>query len=99
MPGTRGTNMADQQPVSSMISHTISTISAGRSSYSGRVSTCFDILSATGVSSGRKSPYVGANGKMNEFQAAMGLCNLRHVDEAIAKRKKSSPRLWCSPCH
>lgn len=31
--------------------------------------------------------YVGANGKMNEFQAAMGLCNLRHVDEEIAKRK------------
>ena len=31
---------------------------------------------------------VGANAKMNEFQAAMGLCNLRHVDEEIAKRKK-----------
>lgn len=31
---------------------------------------------------------VGANAKMNEFCAAMGLCNLRHVDEEIAKRKK-----------
>lgn len=31
---------------------------------------------------------VGANSKMNEFQAAMGLCNLRHVDGEIAKRKK-----------
>lgn len=31
---------------------------------------------------------VGANAKMNEFQAAMGLCNLRHVDEEIVKRKK-----------
>ena len=30
---------------------------------------------------------VGANGKMNEFCAAMGLCNLRHVDGDIAKRK------------
>ncbi len=30
---------------------------------------------------------VGANAKMNEFCAAMGLCNLRHVDEEIAKRK------------
>ena len=29
---------------------------------------------------------VGANAKMNEFCAAMGLCNLRHVDEEIAKR-------------
>lgn len=31
---------------------------------------------------------VGANAKMNEFQAAMGLCNLRHIDEEIAKRKQ-----------
>ena len=30
---------------------------------------------------------VGANAKMNEFCAAMGICNLRHVDEDIAKRK------------
>lgn len=31
---------------------------------------------------------IGANAKMNEFQAAMGLCNLRHIDENIAKRRK-----------
>lgn len=31
---------------------------------------------------------VGANAKMNEFSAAMGICNLRHIDEEIAKRKK-----------
>jgi dTDP-4-amino-4,6-dideoxygalactose transaminase len=30
---------------------------------------------------------VGANAKMNEFCAAMGICNLRHVDEEIKKRK------------
>ena len=31
---------------------------------------------------------VGANAKMNEFAAAMGICNLRHLDEEIAKREK-----------
>ena len=31
---------------------------------------------------------VGANAKMNEYCAAMGLCNLRHVDEEIEKRKR-----------
>ena len=31
---------------------------------------------------------IGINSKMNEFQAAMGLCNLRHFDEEIAKREK-----------
>lgn len=30
---------------------------------------------------------VGGNAKMNEFQAAMGICNLRHIDEEIQKRK------------
>lgn len=35
---------------------------------------------------------VGSNAKMNEFQAAMGLCNLRHVDEEIQKRKKVTER-------
>ncbi len=29
---------------------------------------------------------VGGNAKMNEFAAAMGICNLRHIDEEINKR-------------
>lgn len=36
--------------------------------------------------------WVGANAKMNEFQAAMGLCNLRHVDAEIEKRRAVSER-------
>lgn len=32
---------------------------------------------------------IGANAKMNEFAAAMGLCNLRHVDDEIEKRKRA----------
>lgn len=31
---------------------------------------------------------VGANAKMNEFAAIMGLCNLRHLDGALAGRKE-----------
>ena len=31
---------------------------------------------------------IGANAKMNEFCAAMGLCNLMQIDDEIAKRKK-----------
>ena len=30
---------------------------------------------------------IGANAKMNEFCAVMGLCNLRHIDEEIEKRR------------
>lgn len=35
---------------------------------------------------------VGANAKMNEFCAAMGICNLRHIDSEIAKRKTAAER-------
>ena len=31
--------------------------------------------------------YIGGNAKMNEFCAAMGICNLRHLDKDISKRK------------
>ena len=41
-----------------------------------------------GIHSEEEIPAVGANAKMNEFCAAMGICNLRHIDEEIAKRKK-----------
>lgn len=30
---------------------------------------------------------IGRNAKMNEFQAAMGLCNLKHIEDIIEKRK------------
>ena len=33
---------------------------------------------------------VGANGKMNEFCAAMGLCNLKYLREEIQKREKKT---------
>jgi dTDP-4-amino-4,6-dideoxygalactose transaminase len=31
---------------------------------------------------------VGANAKMNEFSAIMGLCNLMHIDESFQERKR-----------
>ena len=36
--------------------------------------------------------YPGGNGKMNEFAAAMGICNLRHLDGEIVKRKLVAER-------
>lgn len=35
---------------------------------------------------------VGANAKMNEFCAAMGICNLKHLEREIEKRKAVSER-------
>lgn len=41
-----------------------------------------------GIKGPESVEYVGGNAKMNEFQAAMGICNLRHVDTNIGKRKE-----------
>ena len=41
-----------------------------------------------GITGKEAVEYVGGNAKMNEFCAAMGLCNLRHVDRWMEERKR-----------
>lgn len=38
--------------------------------------------------------FVGTNARMNEFEAAMGICNLRHIDDEIARRKIAGDRYF-----
>lgn len=47
-----------------------------------------DYLKNFGIADQETTLYVGGNAKMNEFQAVMGLCNLRHLEENIQKRKE-----------
>lgn len=41
-----------------------------------------------GIDGPEKIDGIGANAKMNEFCAAMGICNLKHLSREIQKRKK-----------
>ena len=45
-----------------------------------------------GIHSPEEVPFVGGNAKMNEFCAAMGLCNLRHLEGEIEKRRRVTER-------
>ena len=45
-----------------------------------------------GIRNAESCVYAGGNAKMNEFQAAMGICNLRHLEEEIGKRKRAALR-------
>lgn len=47
-----------------------------------------------GMKDSESCDFVGGNAKMNEFAAAMGLCNLRHVASEIAKRKQVAERYY-----
>jgi len=45
-----------------------------------------------GITGPESVEFIGGNAKMNEFQAAMGLCNLRHIDAEIERRKAVAER-------
>lgn len=47
-----------------------------------------------GITGPESVEYIGGNAKMNEFQAAMGICNLRLVDNEIEKRRKVVDRYF-----
>ena len=51
-----------------------------------------DDLKNFGIRDPETCCYVGGNAKMNEFQAAMGLCNLKYIDAEIEKRKRAAER-------
>ena len=46
-----------------------------------------DDLKNFGIRGPEEVACAGGNAKMSEFQAAMGLCNLRHIDGEIARRR------------
>ena len=48
-----------------------------------------------GIHGPEEVSFVGGNAKMSEFQAAMGICNMRHLSEEIAKRKKVVEHYRC----
>lgn len=51
-----------------------------------------DMLTNFGFSGHENVKYVSTNARMNELEAAMGVCNLRHIDEEIAKRRTAADR-------
>ncbi|MCR5733187.1 MAG: DegT/DnrJ/EryC1/StrS family aminotransferase, partial [Lachnospiraceae bacterium] len=53
----------------------------------GNLKERLDLIRDFGIKDEEVISYIGPNSKMNEFSAAMGLCNLRHVEEEIEKRK------------
>lgn len=44
-------------------------------------------LKMYGMLGKENAEFIGLNAKMTEFQAAMGICNLRHIDGEIEKRR------------
>ena len=68
-----------------------STIEGGAVCYSDKaLRQRLEDLTNFGIRDYESCPQVGGNAKMNEFQAAMGLCNLRHWEENRERRKEAA---------
>lgn len=64
------------------------TIEGGALTYNNAVyKDKLEALKNFGITSPETVEYVGGNAKMDEFRAAMGLCNLEIIDQEIEKRK------------
>jgi len=81
-------NFGDASMFSFHATKVFHTIEGGAVTYKdGGLSKKLNDLKNFGITGPESVEYVGGNAKMNEFQAAMGICNLRHIDDEIAKRK------------
>ncbi|MBQ7128650.1 MAG: DegT/DnrJ/EryC1/StrS family aminotransferase [Clostridia bacterium] len=87
--GMKVGNLGDASMFSFHATKVFNTIEGGCVCYKdANLKTKLNNLKNFGILDAETVEAVGANAKMNEFAAAMGLCNLRHIDEEIAKRKE-----------
>lgn len=82
-------NYGDASMFSFHATKVFNTIEGGAVTYNDvKFSKILDDIKNFGIIGPESVAYIGGNAKMNEFQAAMGICNLRHIEREIEKRKK-----------
>lgn len=85
--GINAANFGDASMFSFHATKVFNTIEGGAVTFREDLVQKMNDLKNFGIRGPECVAYVGGNAKMSEFQAAMGICNLRHVDAEIAKRK------------
>lgn len=82
-------NFGDISMFSFHATKVFNTIEGGGASFnSDKLVKELDLQKNFGITGPETAEAIGMNAKMTEFQAAMGVCNLRHVNEEIDKRRK-----------
>ena len=86
--GVSAANFGDAAMFSTHATKVFHTIEGGLVTYQdAKLFDAMQYIVNFGFTSQEEAKYVGTNARMNEFEAVMGICNLRHLDEEIAKRK------------
>ena len=87
--GASAANFGDASMFSFHATKVFNTIEGGAVCYQNELlSAALNDRKNFGLHTPEEGLYIAGNAKMNEFQAAMGICNLRHLDDEIAKRKR-----------
>lgn len=85
--GVNVANFGDASMFSFHATKVFNTIEGGAVTFREDLVQKMNDLKNFGIRGPERVAYIGGNAKMSEFQAAMGICNLRHVDSEIIKRK------------
>lgn len=81
-------NFGDASMFSFHATKVFNTIEGGAVTYNdAKLKRKLNDLKNFGITGLETVEYIGGNAKMNEFQAAMGLCNLKYIDFEISKRR------------
>ncbi len=87
--GENAANFGDASMYSFHATKVFNTIEGGALTFKDdRLVQILNDMKNFGIRGPEEVSYIGGNAKMSEFQAAMGLCNLKHLEEEIEKRKK-----------
>ena len=87
--GVSSANFGDASMFSFHATKVFHTIEGGAVCYADdSLKTKLNDLKNFGIHGPESVPDVGGNAKLNEFCAAMGLCNLRHLEGEIEKRRQ-----------
>lgn len=93
--GISAANFGDAAMFSTHATKVFHTIEGGIVSYKDKeLFKAMSKLVNFGFTSQEDIDYVGTNARMNEFEAVMGICNLKHFDEEVAKRKLVGDRYY-----
>lgn len=91
--GVSSANFGDASMFSFHATKVFNTIEGGAVTYKdSSLVSILDDMKNFGLHTPEEGLYIAGNAKMNEFQASMGICNLRHLDEEIAKRGEAVKR-------
>lgn len=86
--GVSAANFGDAAMFSTHATKVFHTIEGGLVTYKdSKLFNAMKYIVNFGFTTQEEAEYIGTNARMNEFEAVMGICNLRHLDEEIAKRK------------